>query len=91
MTFLQKNCLLSDCKCIPEFIWPKHLRFCCFVADVENGFYMLSLLDPVREDNVSIECKANRFAFIQPTFYKIENNVESEVVAGSDVVLLSRR
>lgn len=52
---------------------------------------MLSRLEPVREDNVSIECKANSFAFLQPQFYKIENNAENEVVVGSDVVLQSRR
>lgn len=63
----------------------KHFSF--LKQDVPDGFDVVSLLEPVYGDNVTIECKTHSKAFTEPRFYKLENNEEKEVTAGSEFLL----
>jgi|SRR6218665_48888 len=59
--------------------------------DVPDGFYAVPLLESVYGDNATIECKAHSRAFAAPRFFKLENNEEKEVIAGSEYLLDLKR
>ena len=60
---------------------------CVCVVDVVNGFGLLpsSQLNVIVDDDVVVECKANKFVFAAPDLYAVDGTQDVQLTAADDV------